>query len=201
MSDRAVTPRAYRMSEPTLTLATPLEWEAWLQAHASTSSGVWLRLAKKSAEQPTVTYAQALEIALCHGWIDGQKRFEGEHHWLQRFTPRTARSIWSKINKQKAEALISAKRMRPAGLAAIEQAKRDGRWDAAYASASASTIPDDLKHALDASPKAKAFFETLDGRNRYAILFRIQNVKKAETRATKIARFVEMLSAGEKLHP
>ena len=189
------------MSEPRLTFATQSEWEAWLEAHGRTSTGVWLRLAKKAAEQPTVTYAQALEVALCHGWIDGQKRSEGEHHWLQRFTPRTARSIWSKINKEKAEALIAAKRMRPAGLAEIERAKRDGRWEAAYASASASTVPDDLQQALDACPKAKAFFETLDARNRYAVLFRIQNVKKAETRARKIARFIEMLSAGEKLHP
>jgi uncharacterized protein YdeI (YjbR/CyaY-like superfamily) len=189
------------MSEPTLTFATSSEWEAWLEAHGSTSPGVWLRLAKKSAEHPSVTYAQALEGALCHGWIDGQKRSEGEHHWLQRFTPRTARSIWSKINKDKAEALVTAKRMRPAGLAAIERAKADGRWEAAYASASASTVPDDLKQALDACPKAKAIFETLDARNRYAVLFRIHNVKKAETRARKIARFVDMLSAGEKLHP
>jgi uncharacterized protein YdeI (YjbR/CyaY-like superfamily) len=189
------------MSEPRLTFATRSEWEAWLEAHGSASPGVWLRLAKKSAGQPTVTYAQALEVALCHGWIDGQKQSEGEHHWLQRFTPRTARSIWSKINKEKAQTLIAAKRMRPAGLAAIERAKLDGRWDAAYASASASTVPADLQQALDACPKAKAFFETLDGRNRYAILFRIQNVKKAETRAKKIARFIEMLSEGEKLHP
>jgi uncharacterized protein YdeI (YjbR/CyaY-like superfamily) len=191
----------YRMSEPRLTFATQSEWDAWLQAHGSASSGVWLRLAKKSAEQATVTYAEAVEVALCHGWIDGRKQSEGEHHWLQRFTPRTARSIWSKINKAKAEALISAKRMRPAGLAAIEKAKRDGRWDAAYASARTSTVPDDLQQALDACPKAKAFFETLNGQNRYAILFRIQNVKKAETRAKKIARFIDMLSEGEKLHP
>ena len=189
------------MSEPRLTFATPSEWDAWLEAHGSASPGVWLRLAKTSAEQPTVAYAQAVEVALCHGWIDGRKQSDGEHHWLQRFTPRTARSIWSKINKEKAQALIAAKRMRPAGLAAIERAKVDGRWDAAYASASASTVPDDLQRALDVHPKAKAFFETLDGRNRYAILFRIQNVKKVETRAKKIARFVEMLSAGEKLHP
>jgi uncharacterized protein YdeI (YjbR/CyaY-like superfamily) len=161
---------------------------------------VWLRLAKKSAEQPTMTYAQALEVALCQGWIDGQKRSEGEHHWLQRFTPRTPRSIWSKINTEKAEALVAAKRMRPAGLAEIERAKGDGRWQAAYASASASTVPDDLQQALDACPKAKAFFAMLDARNRYAVLFRIHNVKKAETRARKIARFVDMLSAGEKLH-
>jgi uncharacterized protein YdeI (YjbR/CyaY-like superfamily) len=189
------------MSEPKLTFATQSEWDAWLEANGSASLGVWLRLAKKSAEHPTVTYAQALEVALCHGWIDGQKQSEGERYWLQRFTPRTATSIWSKINKEKAEALISAKRMRPAGLAAIERAKLDGRWDAAYTSASTSTIPDDLQQALDASPKAKAFFETLNSRNRYAILFRIQNVKKAETRAKKIARFIEMLTNGEKLHP
>jgi uncharacterized protein YdeI (YjbR/CyaY-like superfamily) len=189
------------VSEPGLTFATQSEWEAWLEANGSASSGVWLRLAKKSAEQPTVTYAQALESALCHGWIDGQKQSEGEYYWLQRFTPRTARSIWSKINKEKAEALISAKRMRPAGLAAIERAKLNGRWDAAYASASTSTIPDDLQLALDACPKAKALFETLNGQNRYAILFRIQNVKKAETRAKKIAQFIEMLSNGEKLYP
>ncbi len=188
------------MSEPTLTFATQSEWEDWLEAHGSASSGVWLRLAKKSAEQPTVTYAQALDEALCHGWIDGRKQAESEHHWLQRFTPRTARSIWSKINTQKAEALVAAKKMRPAGLAAIEKAKRDGRWEAAYAPASKSTVPADLEQALDACPKAKAFFETLDGQNRYAILFRIHNVKKAETRAKKIARFVAMLNDGEKIH-
>ena len=189
------------MSEPTLTFATPSEWEAWLEANGAYFSRRVVRLAKKSAAQPTVTYAQALEAALCHGWIDGQKQSEGEHHWLQRFTPRTARSIWSKINKDKAEALVAAKRMRPAGLAAIEAAKRDGRWDAAYASASASSGPRRSAASPRCRPKAKAFFATLDSRNRYAVLFRIQNVKKAETRAKKIARFVEMLSAGEKLHP
>jgi len=189
------------MNEPRLAFATQSEWDAWLEANGSASLGVWLRLAKRSAEHPTVTYAQALEVALCHGWIDGQKQSEGEHHWLQRFTPRTATSIWSKINKEKAEALISAKRMRPAGFAAIERAKLDGRWDRAYTSASSSTIPDDLQQALDAHPKAKAFFATLNSRNRYAILFRIQKVKKAETRAKKIARFIEMLGNGERLHP
>jgi uncharacterized protein YdeI (YjbR/CyaY-like superfamily) len=189
------------MSEPRLTFATQSAWEAWLEDHGSASPGVWLRLAKKSAEKPTVTYAQALESALCHGWIDGQKQAEGEHYWLQRFTPRTARSIWSRINKEKAEALILAKRMRPAGLVAIERARLDGRWQAAYSSSSTSTVPHDLQQALDANPKAKAFFATLDGRNRYAVLFRIQNVKKAETRARKIAQFIEMLSSGAKLHP
>jgi uncharacterized protein YdeI (YjbR/CyaY-like superfamily) len=187
--------------EPTLTFATQSEWEAWLEANGSVSSGVWLRLAKKSAEQPTLTYAQAVEGALCHGWIDGQKKSHDGAYWLQRFTPRSTRSIWSKINKAKAEALIAAKRMRPAGLAAIERAKLDGTWDAAYASSSTATIPDDLQRALDANPKAKAFFETLNSQNRFAILFRIQNVKKAETRAKKIAQYIEMLSKGEKIYP
>jgi len=189
------------MSEPRLTFATRSEWEAWLEGNGSISPGVWLRLAKKSAGQPTVTYAQALEGALCHGWIDGKKQSEDQHYWLQRFTPRTAKSIWSKINKKKAEALISVGRMRLAGLVAVEQAKLDGRWDAAYSSASTSTVPDDLQHALDANPKAKAFFSTLNSQNRYAILFRIQNVKKAATRAKKIAQFIEMLNDGKKPHP
>jgi uncharacterized protein YdeI (YjbR/CyaY-like superfamily) len=191
----------YTVIEPRLTFITPSEWDAWLEANDSMSAGVWLRLAKKSAAQATITYAQALESALCHGWIDGQKKSDDEHHWLQRFTPRTATSIWSKINKEKAEALITAARMRPGGIAAIERAKLNGRWDAAYASASTATIPEDLQQALDAHPKAKTFFATLNSQNRYAILFRIQNVKKAETRAKKIAQYIDMLSKGEKLHP
>ena len=189
------------MHSPTLTFTTQEAWEDWLEANAEEVPGVWLRIAKRSAEQPTVSYAQALESALCYGWIDGQKQAENEHYWLQRFTPRTAKSIWSKINKAKAETLISAGRMRPAGLRAIDQAKRDGRWDAAYSSASTSTVPDDLQQALDTNPKAKQFFATLNSQNRYAILFRIQNVKKAETRARKIAQFIDMLNNGEKLHP
>lgn len=189
------------MTDPKLTFATQSEWDAWLESHGSTSPGVWLRVAKKSAEQPTVTYSQALESALCHGWIDGQKQSEDQHYWLQRFTPRTPKSIWSKINREKAEALISARKMQPAGLAVIERAQQDGRWDAAYASARTSTVPDDLQRALDANPQAQAFFATLNSKNRFAILFRIQSVKKAETRARKIAEFVQMLSNGEKLHP
>jgi uncharacterized protein YdeI (YjbR/CyaY-like superfamily) len=189
------------MNDSILTIPTQEKWEAWLDRNASASSGVWLRLAKKGAEDPTVSYAEALETALCFGWIDGQKRAESEHYWLQRFTPRTARSIWSEINRAKAEALIAAGKMRPAGLLEIARAKRDGRWEAAYSSASKAVIPDDLQAALDANKKAKAFFATLNGRNRYAVLFRIQNSKKPETRARKIAQFVEMLSNGEKLHP
>lgn len=189
------------MHNPTLTFTNQEAWEAWLDAHGEDMPGVWLRFAKRSAEQTTLSYAQALESALCYGWIDGQKQAENAHYWLQRFTPRTAKSIWSKINKAKAEALSSAGRMRPTGLRAIDQAKRDGRWEAAYASASTSTVPDDLQQALDANPKAKQFFTTLNSQNRYAILFRIQNVKKAETRARKIAQFIDMLNKGEKLHP
>jgi uncharacterized protein YdeI (YjbR/CyaY-like superfamily) len=189
------------MNDRKITFASQQDWEAWLASHGEAAAGVWLRLAKKSAEQPTLTYAQAVEGALCHGWIDGQKQAESEHYWLQRFTPRTTKSLWSKINKAKAEALIAAGRMQPAGLREIDRARQDGRWEAAYASASTSTVPDDLQQALDRHPKAKQFFATLDSQNRYAVLFRIQNVKRAETRARKISQFIDMLSRGEKIHP
>lgn len=189
------------MNDRKITFASQEDWEAWLASHGEVVAGVWLRLAKKSAEQPSLTYAQAVEGALCHGWIDGQKQAESEHYWLQRFTPRTTKSLWSKINKAKAEALISAGRMQPSGLREVDRAKRDGRWEAAYASASTSTVPDDLQQALDKQPKAKQFFATLDSQNRYAILFRIQSVKRAETRARKIAQFIDMLNRGEKIHP
>jgi uncharacterized protein YdeI (YjbR/CyaY-like superfamily) len=189
------------MTDPRLTFANQEEWETWLERNGSSSSGAWLRLAKKSAEQPTISYAQALDSALCYGWIDGQKKAENEHYWLQRFTPRAAKSIWSQINKGKAEALVASGRMRPAGMQEINRAKQDGRWNAAYASASNATVPEDLQRALDANPKAKKFFATLNSQNRYAILFRVQNVKKPETRARKIAQFIEMLSNGETLHP
>lgn len=189
------------MSDPILTFKSQEEWEFWLDRNGRAVPCAWLRLAKKSADQQTVSYDQALESALCYGWIDGQKQTESEHFWIQRFTPRTAKSIWSKINKAKAEALISAGRMRPAGLLEIERARQDGRWDAAYSSASTSTIPDDFQQALDANRKAKAFFATLNSRNRYAILFRIQNVKKAETRMKKIAQFIDMLNNEEKFYP
>lgn len=179
------------MTQSTLTFARQEEWETWLERNGASSSGVWLRVAKRSADQPTVSYAEALESALCFGWIDGQKKAESEHYWLQRFTPRTAKSIWSKINKEKAEALVASGRMRPAGRLEIERAKQDGRWEAAYASASSSTVPDDLQEALDANPKAKKFFATLNSKNRFAILFRVQTAKKPETRARKIAQFID----------
>ena len=188
------------MSDQVLTFSNQAEWDSWLELSGDAKTGAWLRVAKKSANQKTVSYVEAVESALCHGWIDGQKQAESEHYWLQRFTPRTSKSIWSKINKARAEVLISAGRMHPAGMREIDRAKQDGRWDAAYSSASTSTIPDDLQKALDANRKAKAFFATLNSQNRYAILFRIQNVKKAETRAKKVAQFIEMLANGEKLH-
>lgn len=188
-------------SDPILTFSTQEEWEAWLEIHGQTSSGVWLRIARKSAVHTTVTYAEALDSALCFGWIDGQKQAQDEQYWLQRFSPRTTKSMWSRINTQKALALIDAGRMRPAGMQQISLAKEDGRWEKAYASASSSVVPEDLQQALDANRKANEFFATLNSQNRYAILFRIQNVKKAETRARKIAQFVDMLSKGEKLHP
>src|SRR5574337_12350 len=150
------------MGEPTLTFTTPAEWAAWLERNGGVATGVWLRVARKTAPNATVTYTEALEIALCHGWIDGQKQSDDAHHWLQRFSPRRANSLWSEINREKAEALVSDGRMWPAGLAAIDRAKANGRWDGAYASARRATVPDDLQRALDANPKAKAFFATLD---------------------------------------
>lgn len=176
------------------------DWADWLSNNHSTASGIWLQLAKKGSGMPSVSYEEAVEAALCYGWIDGQKKSHNEHFWLQRFTPRTAKSIWSKINKEKAIVLMKAGKMQPAGIKQVENAKQDGRWNAAYDSARQVAVPSDLQSALDGNPKAKAFFEALDSRNRYAILFRIQNVKKAETRSKKIAQFVDMLARHEKIY-
>jgi len=176
-------------------------WERWLEKSHASSGGVWLRIAKQGAQQPSVSHPEALEVALCYGWIDALKRNDGAHHWLQRFTPRAARSIWSKVNRDKVEALISAGRMKPAGQREIDRARADGRWDAAYDSGRTSTVPPDLQAAFDASPKAAAFFATLDSTNRYAVLFRLQTAKRPETRERRLRQFVEMLARGEKLHP
>jgi uncharacterized protein YdeI (YjbR/CyaY-like superfamily) len=157
-------------------------------------------LAKKGSGLRSVTYGEALEIALCYGWIDGQKRGESEQTWLQRFLPRTEKSIWSKINRQKALALIANERMKAAGLEAVERAKKCGRWDAAYDSPKGAAVPSDFQAGLDESPRAREFFQALDGANRYAVLFRIQTVKKAETRARKIREFVAMLERGGRIH-
>ena len=175
-------------------------FEAWLKKHHATSDGLWLQIAKKGADEPSVTYPEAVEIALCWGWIDGQKKGLDDQHFLQRFTPRRARSIWSKINVDKVAALIEAGRMQPSGHAQIEAAKADGRWAQAYDGAKTSTMPEDLQAALDASPKAKAFFATVDAGNRYAVLWRVQTAVKPETRAKRIAQLVEMLARGEVIH-
>ena len=159
-----------------------------------------MRLAKKGSSLRSVSYSEALEAALCYGWIDGQKRGESDEAWLQRFLPRTAKSIWSKINRQKADALIVAGRMKSAGLEAVDAAKIDGRWDAAYDSPKGAKVSPDFQAALDASPRAREFFAVLDGANRYAVLFRIQTAKKAETRARKIRELVEMLERKETIH-
>ena len=177
------------------------DWKAWLDANHAASSGVWLRLAKKASGAPSVSYAEALEVALCYGWIDGQKQSYDVETWLQKFTPRGAKSIWSKINRAKALALIERGQMKPAGLVAIERARQDGRWEAAYDSPSGATVPSDLQAALDRNGRAKAFFATLDRRNRYAILFRIQTAKRAETRARRVQQFIQMLEQHETLHP
>lgn len=176
-------------------------WETWLAEHHATSPGLWLRLAKKNAPLRSVTYPEALDAALCYGWIDGQKKSFDEHTWLQKFTPRGPKSLWSKINRDRVDALAAAGRMQPAGLAAVERAKADGRWDAAYDSQRTATVPDDFQAALDRSPRAAEFFATLNGANRYAILFRVQTAAKPETRAKRIATLIAMLERGEKLHP
>ena len=172
-----------------------------MKANHAESRGLWLRLAKKNSGIESITYAEALEVALCYGWIDGQKKSDDQASWLQKFTPRQRKSLWSKINREKAEALIERKRMTPAGLKAIESAKQDGRWDAAYDAQRRAAVPDDFQAALDQNAKAKAFFATLNGGNRYAILFRIQTANKVETRTKRIEQFIAMLARGETIHP
>ncbi len=184
-----------------LQFAGPAQWAAWLRKHHATSSGVWLRIAKKGVQDTSVTHAEALELALCFGWIDALKKNDGPQHWVQRFTPRSKRSIWSKVNREKALKLVELGRMQPAGLAEMQRAQADGRWQAAYDPQSVATVPPDLQAAFDAEPAAQAFFETLDSKNRYAVLFRLQTAKLAATRARRIEAFVAMLARGEKLHP
>lgn len=185
---------------PTLSFVDQQAWETWLAKHQAESAGVWLQFAKKGTGVQSITYAEALEGALIWGWIDGQARRLDETFYLQRFTPRRPKSIWSKINRERAEALIAAGRMQPPGLVQVERAKADGRWDAAYDSPSKSQVPPDLQAALDGNAKAAKFFATLDAQNRYSILHRLQTHKRAETRAAKLAKFVEMLERGEKIH-
>lgn len=188
-------------TEATVQFADSAQWAAWLRKHHAKSTGVWLRIAKKGAGETSITYPEALELALCFGWIDAVKKNDGPQHWVQRFTPRAKRSIWSKVNREKALALVEQGRMQPAGLAEMQRAQADGRWQAAYDPQSASTVPPDLQAAFDAQPAAQAFFETLDSKNRYAVLFRLQTAKLAATRARRIETFVVMLARDEKLHP
>lgn len=180
---------------------TPADWEAWLEEHHAGAPGVLLVFGKKGSGVQTVTYAEALEVALCYGWIDGQVNRLDEKTYLQRFTPRRARSPWSRINVGHAERLIAEGRMRPPGLREIERAQADGRWEAAYDSPSNSRPPEDLLSALDETPAAKAFYETLTSANRFAIHYRLQTAKKAETRQRRMAQILEMLARGEKFHP
>ncbi|WP_418122816.1 YdeI/OmpD-associated family protein [Variovorax sp. 160MFSha2.1] len=187
--------------EAPLECANAAAWARWLRRHHASAAGIWLRIAKKDSGIASVDYAAALEEALCWGWIDGQRRSDDAQYFQQRFTPRTKRSIWSQINRAKVLKLIEEGRMQPAGHGEIERAKADGRWEAAYEGVSAATVPPDLQAALDANKKAAKFFATLDSRNRFAVLFRTQGAKKPETRARRIAQFVEMLAKGEKIHP
>src|SRR3954465_11131591 len=199
---------------PILAFPSRKKWEEWLAKNHQTSKGLWLKIAKKGAGTDTCNYAEALEVALCYGWIDGQKGALDAEFWLQKFTPRGPRSQWSKVNREKATALIENGHMQPAGLpggggrqgesgrgGAQRPAKADGRWEAAYDAQSKASVPEDLQRELDANPDAAAFFATLESYNRYAILYRLQEAKKPETRAKRIEKFIGMLKRGEKVHP
>jgi uncharacterized protein YdeI (YjbR/CyaY-like superfamily) len=185
--------------KPVLAVTSVEEWERWLEASPD-PGGVRLRLRKKGSTAPGISYLEAVEVALCHGWIDGQGQSGDENFYLQAFTPRRERSPWSQINRERVERLVSAGRMRPAGQAEVDRAKADGRWDAAYRQRDA-VVPPDLQQALDASPTAPAAFAALSSQNRFAILFRIGNVKRAATRERKIREYVAMLERGETIYP
>ena len=186
---------------PVVSFASAAGWDAWLRDAGPASPGAWLRIAKRGAPHPTISYAAALEEALRHGWIDGRKEALDADHWLQRFTPRRRGSRWSQRNREAAERLIAEGRMAPAGLAQVEAARTDGRWERAYAGAATATVPDDLRAALDAVPAAAEAFAGLDGANRYAVLYRVHDARRPETRARRIAAFVEMLARGDRPHP
>jgi uncharacterized protein YdeI (YjbR/CyaY-like superfamily) len=185
---------------PILLFASSVELEAWLDDNHAAAGGIWLKIAKKGSGVESVTYAEALELALCFGWIDSQKRGFDEKHFLQRFTPRRPRGKWSRINREKAEVLIGDGAMRGAGLAEVEAAKADGRWDAAYAGQRTAKVPADLQRELDSNKAAREFFASLDSANRYAILYRLEDAKKPETRERRLRKFVGMLERGEKIH-
>jgi len=187
-------------SDPIHDFVSQKAWEEWLDDNHRSSAGIWMRIARKGSGIPSITYAEAVESALCFGWIDGHKRPHSDTAWLQRFTPRRPRSMWSEINRNKALALVKARRMKPAGLEEIEKAKKDGRWEAAYGSQRALTTDPEFQKALNKSPRAKKFFKTISAANRYAILWRIQTAKRPETRERRIREYVAMLEKGETLH-
>jgi uncharacterized protein YdeI (YjbR/CyaY-like superfamily) len=186
---------------PVLSFETQQAWEAWLDENHENHAGIWLKITKKEAGFTSVLYPEALESALCYGWIDGQKAPLDDHFWLQKFTRRGLKSAWSKVNHDKAEALIAAGRMQPAGLRQVELAKADGRWESAYESQSKISVPEDFQRELDKNPQAQEFFSKLDSANRYAILYRLQTAKKPETRLARMVKFIEMLASGQKIHP
>jgi uncharacterized protein YdeI (YjbR/CyaY-like superfamily) len=185
---------------PIVTFASLAEWETWLDAEHARSDGVWIKFAKKGSGVPTVLYPEAVEAALCYGWIDSQMKSLDERFYIQKFTPRRTKSKWSRVNREKIEELTKQGRMKPAGLAEVELAKADGRWEAAYASPANVEVPEDLQQALDGSPKAAEFWAVLNKSNRYAIVYQLEDAKKAETRARRLNRFMEMLERGEKLY-
>jgi len=188
-----------KREQPVVSFASAEEMDNWLVEHGEGSDGIWLKFAKKASGIESVVYAEAVEIALCHGWIDGQAKRLDESYYLQRFTPRRARSKWSRINREKAESLIAEGRMRAGGLREVERAKEDGRWDEAYDSPATATVPEDFQAALDAEPAAREFFASLGATKRYSFLYRIQDAKRPETRAKRIAEYVELLRAGRTL--
>jgi uncharacterized protein YdeI (YjbR/CyaY-like superfamily) len=184
-----------------ISFRNPGAWEAWLAEHHATSNGLWLKLAKKNSRISTVSHDSALEVALCYGWIDGQANPFDDEYWLQRFTPRRHRSRWSKINREKALELIKSGKMKTAGLEEVKRAKADGRWEAAYEGQRVATVPPDLQRELNKSARARKFFASLNSQNRYAILYRIQDAKLADTRRRRIEKFVAMLKDQQKIYP
>ena len=186
--------------QPVVWFETQNDWDNWLAENHPKSNGVWLKIAKKGKGVTSVNYAEALDVAICYGWIDGQKQKFDDQFFLQKFTPRRPRSLWSKINREKVENLIAAGKMKPAGMAEVDAAKSDGRWDAAYDSPGNMTVPEELQAALDANPTAKAFFETLNKTNRYSFCFRVQTARNPEIRKTRIEKLIAMLENGEKFH-
>jgi uncharacterized protein YdeI (YjbR/CyaY-like superfamily) len=196
--DSRVTPQP---ELPIITFASQKAWDSWLSGEGASSNGIWIKFAKKASGITSVTYVEAVEAALCYGWIDGQTKRLDDDYYLQRFTPRRARSKWSKLNRSKAEKLIESGAMKPGGLREVERAKADGRWASAYDAPSTATVPDDLSAELERNKRAGEFFATLNSTNRYAILHRIQDAKRPETRARRIERLVAMLERHEKIYP